>query len=227
MNESNRVYEQTNQNNQTSLSNLIAALGARNESVNSDLSRAIQEAGLTGIYKNMPTLQKQQMDYNAGRDLIQDKRYDKEYSDRQSQQNLDNLFREQTFDYQKSRDAVNDTNWQKQFNLDLRKQSQAEAQQKIENAYRSRQISLDERDSANRWIQYSAEKDQQSIDNKNKTYQNAIENINNLYSYKNPETGQTTINPSSADAIRRYILSLDLEDNMTDQLLSYYGLPTN
>jgi len=51
-----------------------------------------------------------------------------------------------------------------------------------------------------------------------------IDNINTMYTQYNSQTGMRTVtNPT---AVRTYILALNLSDDLTDQLLTYYGLPT-
>lgn len=52
-----------------------------------------------------------------------------------------------------------------------------------------------------------------------------ISRFNDMYLSKDPDSGQpTVVNPS---ALRSAIIGLNLPDDQTDQLLLYYGLPTN
>ena len=51
-----------------------------------------------------------------------------------------------------------------------------------------------------------------------------IDNINAMYTQYNPQTGMRTV--TNPQAVRTYILALNLSDDLTDQLLTYYGLPT-
>lgn len=52
----------------------------------------------------------------------------------------------------------------------------------------------------------------------------AIDQLNTAYLSRNPSTGVTSV--TNPDALRRAILAKNLSDDATDQLLTYYGLPT-
>lgn len=149
---------------------------------------------------------------------------------------------QQTFDYNKSRDEVADQHWQQQLNLDIQKQSFAEAQQTIENAYQSRQITLQEKNNALDWAKYNADQDPNSIDNKLKaaqidannqakedtTLNNAIQRLDSMYLTKDPFSGSMNRNSNYSDAqLRAAIIGLNLSDSQTDSLLLRYGLPIN
>ena len=89
----------------------------------------------------------------------------------QRQQDLDNLYRQKTFDYQVSRDAVADTQWQKTFNLDMRQQTFAEAQAKIENGLAQQRINQESASQALQWAKFNADQDPNSLDNQYKRAQ--------------------------------------------------------
>jgi hypothetical protein len=127
--------------------------------------------------------------------------------------------------YQISRDKVMDDRWLQQFNAD-------EQQRILDNAYRNRQISLDEYQAKTSRInasnqynlsqqQFNYNKDQDALQSRTRTLNNAIEQIDSLYTYTDPTTGQKVVN---TNGLRSYILSLKLDDNQTDQLLRRYGV---
>ncbi len=134
------------------------------DALNAARNYALNEAGLTGVYNGNKTLDAQNQEFNQNLAT-------KQYNLQATQQKLDNLYRDKTFDYQKSRDAVADAQWQKQLNLDLRKQTFAEAQQKIENALAQQRISQTEASQALEKAKFDADQDPNSIDNKMKKAQ--------------------------------------------------------
>lgn len=201
---------------------------------NADRQYGLQEAGLTGQLGGQQTLAARGQEFDQAlavrNALAQEK-----------QQELDNLYRQDVFDYNKSRDAVADTQWQQAMNLDLRKQSFTEAQKQIENSLAQRRITNDEAQQAIQWAKWEAEQDPDSLDNqiKRQTLENndylmgqqelnqAISQIDNLYTYEDPLTGAIQVNPETKQQLRNYILGLNLPDEQTDQLLLRYGLPIN
>jgi hypothetical protein len=187
-------------------------------------NKALQEAGLTGLYNGQQTLAAQQQALAA------------------KQQDLDNLYRSQVFDYNVSRDTVADTQWQKTMNLNLRQQSFSEAQASIQNALSQQRISQEDASQALQWAKFNAESDPNSLDNQIKKSQldlntysksNAVLNdttqrLDSMYLTKDSITGDMKRNANFSDAqLRSAIIALNLPDDQTDALLSRYGLPIN
>lgn len=227
MNESNRVYEQTNQNNQTNLSNLIAALGARNDSVNSDLSRAIQEAGLTGYYNGSPTMQKQQMDtgnrqwqqtfdYNQDRDTKEDQQWQQQFNEGIRQ-----------FDKQFSE---NQRQWNSRFEFDQKNQSFEQRQAQIRNAIEQGQLNQQEGQLQLQRDKFKADQDQQSLDNRlraddkqNQAYNNylqmGLDRINQRTNYQGESTPIY-----STEQMLAWVRGLNLSPDLKAQLANDLGL---
>lgn len=206
------------------------------DALNSDRNFALNQAGVTGNYNGAPTMasQSQTFDQNMAK---------QQFNQAKKQQDLDNLYRQQTFDYQKLRDTAADTQWQQQMNLNLRQQSFQEAQQKIENALSQRRISQSDADQALQWARFNADQDPNSIDNKLKKQQldmnsqsktaaqvnSIIDNYNNLYVTRkyDKDTGITTTSPdtkSILDALHASNKSGEMSDDMAKQIAGYYGL---
>ena len=104
---------------------------------NLDRQFKLSEGSLTGTYNGAQTLAGQNQSFNQNMDT-------NKYIQAVKQQEIDNLYRQNTFDYQKSRDVASDAQWQQSMNLDLRRQSFNEAQTQIENALSSRRISQED-----------------------------------------------------------------------------------
>lgn len=206
------------------------------DALNASRNFGLNEAGVTGTYNGSQTLDAQNQAFNQNLATQQ-------YNEAVKQQKLDNLYRQQTFDYQTSRDTVSDSQWQQQMNLNLRQQTFSEAQQKIENAYQAKQISLSEKNQALQWAQYNAEQDPNSLDNQYKKQQldtneqakistqvnTVIDNYNNLYTTKNYDqaTGNTTVTPnkeSIVKALEASVKSGKMTEDIARQVAGYYGI---
>ena len=206
------------------------------DALNANRNFSLNEANLTGLYNSNPTLASQAQTFNQNVTTQQ-------LAQAAKQQELDNLYRQQTFDYQKSRDTVSDSQWQKAMNLDLRQQTFAESQQKIENAYQSRQISLDEKNQALQWAKYNADSDPNSLDNQykqaqidamgNKTNTNTTttiddyaSTINSLYIAK-PSVDNGYRSTVDTAGIRAYLSKLaqaGVDDAIINSLGARYGI---
>lgn len=206
------------------------------DAINANRNFALNQAGITGTYNGQQTMDAQNQAFNQNMATQQ-------YNQALKQQKLDNLYRQQTFDYQKSRDAVSDNQWQQSMNLNLRQQTFSEAQQRIENAYQARQISLDEKNQALQWAKYNADQDPNSLDNRLKKQQieantqsklasqvnTIIDNYNNLYTTKayNQSTGTTTVTPNKTsilNALHASVISGTMSEDTARQVAGYYGI---
>lgn len=203
--------------------------------MNADRAYRLQEADLTGNLGGTPTLAARQFQTSVDQ-------WNTTNAQQMEQQKLDNLYRQKVFDYNVSRDAVADSHWQQQMNLDMRRQTFSEAQAKIENSFRSQQITQQEKDRALQWAKFNADQDPTSLDNQLKQSQldlnayskgnavlnDAIQRLDSMYLTKNPVTGAMARNTNFSDEqLRSAIIGLGLDDPQTDALLLRYGLPIN
>lgn len=206
------------------------------DALNANRNFALNQAGVTGTYNGQQTMDAQNQAFNQN--LAQ-----QQYAQALKQQKLDNLYRQQTFDYQTSRDAVADTQWQKQLNLNLRQQTFAEAQQKIENALAQRRISQEDASQAIQWARLTAEKDQNSVDNGFKQQQLDLQStktntgttstvddyastINSLYVVK-PNINNGYKGSVDTTGIKAYLVKLvqaGVDDAIVDSLAARYGI---
>lgn len=161
----------------------------------------------------------------------------------QKQQDFNNLFTQGQFDYQKQQDTIKNTQWQQTMGLNLRQQTFAEAQQKIENALSQQRISQEGASQALQWAKFNADQDPSSLDNQYKKAQ--IDSLQGKYNTNTTFTiddwGKTLDNEfipkydtygdvkvpgitNAADREKR-ILDLGLPSDMTKALYQRYGIP--
>lgn len=165
-------------------------------------------------------LQKQNQEFNQN---MQTKQFDLQKSGQEFDQNMQT----KTFNYNRD--------------MDLKKFTYQQTQDKIDNAYKAGQLSLQQRDAALAEAKFRADNDPNSIDNKLKRTQiesnnqskldsnlnNIIQRLDSMYLTKDLN-GNVKLNPNfNSTQLRSAIIGLNLSDEQTDALLLRYGLSIN
>lgn len=198
---------------QSYLTNRDVLESDRNFNYQREQDRIRNDAIYGGIYNGQPTAEQRniqwQQQYQQQRDAILDDRWRQEFEE-------DRRRYGEQFAYQKARDAIRDEQWKKEFDEDVRRYG-------LDYALRRQEVVASiENMRADNARQAAAAQRQTSSSSPN--LNQIINNINALYTQYNSQTGGRSI--TDRNAIERYILSLNLPDNLTDQLLLYYGIPT-
>lgn len=224
-----------NQQEQQAYDDIARRTTQAQQAYNSDLANAnagIEADALKNMMSEWQRVQtqkaednkwQQQFDYTKERDNVGDSRYSQEYIDKSKQQEWENTFNQSQFNYQKERDSVADKQWQQNMNLDLRQQTFAEAQAKIENALSQRRISQEDASQALQWARFNADQDPNSLDNQYKKEQIKALQLQNSgvganYDYKtdpdfaddmeyvakNPSTALGNLQTNASDFIKKY-----------------------
>lgn len=197
---------------QSYLTNRDVLESDRNFNYQREQDRIRNDAIYGGIYNGQPTAEQRniqwQQQYQQQRDAILDDRWRQEFEE-------DRRRYGEQFAYQKARDAIKDEQWKKEFDEDYRRYGLDYALRKQELNAQIENMRADNARQA-----YAA---QRQTSSSSPNLNQIINNINTLYTQYNSQTGSRSLtNPT---AIRSYILSLNLPDDLTDQLLTYYGLP--
>lgn len=219
VNDTNYNRSQDQFNNNVTLAQLLGTYNGQDTLAkqNQQFNQGISLADLLGTYNGQPTMAKQQMD-------TQNSQWQQTFDQNTKQQNWQNNFNQQQFDYQKSRDAVADQHWQQELNLNLRQQSFAEAQAKIDNAYRNGQLSLQERSQALDWAKFNADQDPNSLDNQLKKA-SLDKSSNNSLTYQDYfDYGKTLMPNRSVAYVTSWISGLPLSAQEKANLANALGL---
>jgi len=167
--------------------------------MNTDREFGISEAGLTGSYKGAQTLDGQA----------------KQLSNQMAQLNLDAQAIQNSYLPQTLKDQATLLKQQ----VEVGKLSPATALAQLEQI--KRETANVGASTALGYANLNYNKSQDAINNANKTYNNAISNINSLYVTSDAITGGNKI---ETKGLRSYILSLNLPDAQTTQLINLYGV---
>jgi len=213
-----QIVQQIQAERQQQLSGLYNLLGALSgqQGLADERARA-ERSQLADVLNYLTGREAQTRDYayRTIRDAVEDMRYDEQIA------------------YQRERDRIADERDKRNFDEDVRRFG-------LEYALNKRRLEEDirqaDRDYALRARQVNAQIENMRADNARQAARSrqssssgvnlnqVIGNINSLYTQYNPQTGTRTV--TNPRAIEAYILSLNLPDSQTDQLLLYYGLPT-
>jgi len=167
--------------------------------MNTDREFGISEAGLTGSYKGAQTLDGQA----------------KQLSNQMAQLNLDAQAIQNSYLPQTLKDQATLLKQQ----VEVGKLSPATALAQLEQI--KRETANVGASTALGYANLNYNKSQDAINNANKTYNNAISNINSLYVTSDALSGGNKI---ETKGLRSYILSLNLPDAQTTQLIQLYGV---
>lgn len=168
---------------------------------------------------NMATDQRN-FDYNAQRDVRGDFESDRAYNFQTAQQEWQNNFNQAQFDESKAERI-----WEQAF-------KEKSFAQSVKDAAASRGLqwaSLNQRDKEfiadQAWKEKQFAYQQQQDNAANSNISPYVEEFSKLYVNRDPSTGTTAV--SNPQALRNAIIGRNLSDEMTDQLMLYYGLPIN
>lgn len=142
----------------------------------------------------------------------------------------------QQFAYQQARDAIKDKQYQQQFDRDTQQfgldyaLKQASLQNQITNDQAQRAIgymnaNTSAQNAANSASNASAQLEQSKSAQAQKIYQDTFNNLQSLYTAKDPYSG--TISVTNPTALRSAIIAKNLPDDQTISLLTAFGLPIN
>ena len=167
--------------------------------MNTDRQFGLQEAGVTGTYQGQQTMQGTQQ----------------QLSNEMSQLNIDAQEIQNSYLPQTLKDQATLLKQQ----VEMGKLAPATALAQL--AQIKRQTANIGASEALGYANLANNQQQDQISNSNEAYQNAIGNINSLYVTSDAVTGGNNINKTG---LWSYILSLNLPDTQTDQLLALYGV---
>lgn len=150
---------------------------------------------------------------------------------------------DRNYDYQVGRDKITDAQQQWQNNFNQAQFDWNKAQQTWENAFKTKSFEQDMKDAAaSRGLQWASlnqrerefvadqafrEKQykQELGDAAGKRVSGAIDQLQGQYMQRDPSTGVLSV--TNPQALRNAILAKNLSDNETDEILLFFGLPTN
>jgi len=223
---------------------------------NYNLAQAQNLMNLAGMYGNLyqqeldNAYRNQLFDYQRQRDLVGDERWQQEFGYQQQRDQAADQRWQQQFEYQQQRDRVADEQWQQQFAYQQARDAIADQRYKqefdedvrrfgLQYALQKAQmegqldlqrqnLALDRQRLGLQQQQFDFQRQQASQPQRSNINLNTIVNqLNQLFGQTDPITGAFTVPEANRSQLRAAIISMNLPDDVTDQLLGMYGLPTN